>query len=187
MSKLYVTLEELLSFHLRRSEPYFECYISLKDSIPKLSRSNLHRCLQRNGLSRLPKDDSTKKDKKKFKEYDIGFVHIDITMITLANKKKYYLFVAIDRTSKYVYCEVYDRMTIDNSVLFLKNTIKHFSFNIKKILTDNGSQFTYVLLSKHLRPKDKEYPYKDKIHPFDEVCIENNIEHRGKRVKNSFE
>lgn len=166
-------LEQQIICNFRRTTKLSldDCYISLKDNIPKLSRSNLHRCLQRNGLSRLPKEDSIKKEKKKFKDYDIGFVHIDITMITLANKKKYYLFVAIDRMSKYVYCEVYDKMTIDNSVLFLKNTIKDFPFIIEKILTDNGSQFTYMLLSEHLRPKDK-------IHPFDVVCIENNIEHR---------
>ena len=64
-----------------------DCYIALKDTIPKLSRSNLHRCLKRNGLSRLPKEEVTKKDKKKFKEYDLGFVHIDITTITSIQKK----------------------------------------------------------------------------------------------------
>lgn len=153
-------------------------YIALKDKIPKLSRSNLHRCLQRNGLSRLPKDENIKKEKKKFKHYDVGFIHIDITTIILSDKKKYYLFVAIDRESKYVYCEVYDKMTIDNSVLFLKHTIQEFPFKIVKILTDNGSQFTYMLLSEHLRPRDKDNPDKYKIHPFDKVCIDNNIEHR---------
>ena len=39
-----------------------DCYIALKDTIPKLSRSNLHRCLKRNGLSRLPKEEVTKKE-----------------------------------------------------------------------------------------------------------------------------
>ena len=155
-----------------------DCYIALKDKIPKLSRSNLHRCLRRNGLSRLPKEEIKTKDKKKFKDYDLGFVHIDITTITLSNKKKYYLFVAIDRMSKYVYCEVYDKMTIDNSILFLSNTIQNFPFKIEKILTDNGSQFTYMLLSEHLRPRDKDNINKYKIHPFDKVCIDNNIEHR---------
>ena len=80
--------------------------------------------------------------------------------------------------SKYVYCEVYDKMTIDNSILFLSNTIQNFPFKIEKILTDNGSQFTYMLLSEHLRPRDKDNINKYKIHPFDKVCIDNNIEHR---------
>jgi hypothetical protein len=52
--------------------------------------------------------------------------------------------------SKYTYCEVCDRMAINNSVLFLKNTTKEFPFKIEKILIDNASQFIYMLLSKHL-------------------------------------
>jgi hypothetical protein len=35
-----------------------------------------------------------------------------------------------------------------------------------------------MLLSKHLRPKDKDNPDKDKVHLFDEICIKNNIQHR---------
>ena len=34
-----------------------DCYISLKDQITSLTRSNLHRCLQRHGLSVLPKEE----------------------------------------------------------------------------------------------------------------------------------
>ena len=148
-----------------------DCYIALRDEIPKLSRSNLYRCLKRNGLSQLPKDENNVKEKKKFKDYDIGFIHIDITTILLANKQKHYLFVAIDRMSKYTYCKLYDTMSIDNAKLFLESLIETLPFDIKKILTDNGAQFTYELLAEHLRPKDK-------IHPFDEICQEHNIEHR---------
>ena len=35
-----------------------------------------------------------------------------------------------------------------------------------------------MLLSEHLRPRDKDNINKYKIHPFDKVCIDNNIEHR---------
>jgi len=33
--------------------PLDDCFDALQESIPSLSRSNLHRCLQRNGISRL--------------------------------------------------------------------------------------------------------------------------------------
>ena len=53
--------------HLRLSLD--ELYIIFKPNIPKLSRSNLHRCLQYYGLSRLPKDESDgQKGKKKLKD-----------------------------------------------------------------------------------------------------------------------
>ena len=150
--------------------PLDDCYIALKDTIPSLSRSNLYRCLKRNQLHVLPEEDEEKREKKSFKDYEIGFVHMDITELRVG-KQKHYLFVAIDRTSKYVYAELYPTMTTEHAVLFLKNTIEHCPFKITKILTDNGAQFTYALLAEHLTPKDK-------IQPFDALCAEHGIEHR---------
>ncbi|QRQ82364.1 hypothetical protein [Paralysiella testudinis] len=49
--------------HLRLSLD--ELYIIFKPNIPKLSRSNLHRCLQHHGLSRLPKNESDGQKGKK--------------------------------------------------------------------------------------------------------------------------
>jgi transposase InsO family protein len=79
--------------------------------------------------------------------------------------------VGIDRASKYVYTEIYEHQTRENATLFLQNMIDDCPFKITKILTDNGAQFTYVLLAEHLRPKAK-------IHPFDAICEAHNIEHR---------
>ena len=118
-----------------------DVYISLKDEIPKLTRSNLYRCLKRNNLNILPKDEDEKKEKKKFKKYDIGYVHIDISEVH-TKEGKAYMFVAIDRATKYTYVEIYERMTTDNTCLFLRNFIKDCCFKITKILTDNGAQFT---------------------------------------------
>ena len=123
--------------------PLDDVYISLKPEIPALTRSNLHRCLKRNGLSVLPKEDSEKpQKKKKFKDYKIGFVHVDITEVRV-QKKKFQLFVGIDRVSKYVYLEIHENKTIKTTAVFLENLIKDCPFEIHTILTDNGSQFTY--------------------------------------------
>jgi len=150
--------------------PLDDCYIALKDSIAKLSRSNLHRCLKRNGLNILPKiDDKKIEPKKKFKEYKIGFVHIDITQIIL-KKNKFYLFVAIDRVSKFVVVRLYKNQNNDTSIIFLKTVIANCPYKIHRILTDNGAQFTYRLLNKDLRP--------NRYHPFDKICKENFIKHK---------
>ncbi len=152
--------------------PLDDLYIVLKPHIPKLSRSNLHRCLQRYRISRLkdllPKEEQ--KGKKKFKDYPPGYLHIDTSEIRI-KKKKYYLFVSVDRCTKYVYVEIYDNKKMDTAQVFLKNALKQYPFTITKILTDNGIEFTYELLPENKRPKDK-------IHLFDQVCIENGIEHR---------
>ena len=67
-----------------------------------VARSSLHRCLQRHGISRLPEVEGDKSDKKKFKTYPIGYFHIDIAEVQTA-EGKLYLYVAIDRTSKFAF------------------------------------------------------------------------------------
>ena len=79
--------------------PLDDVYIALKEKIPNLTRSNLHRCLKRNNLNVLPKEEELPCEKKKFKEYPIGFVHIDITEVQ-TDQGKCYLFVAIDPATK---------------------------------------------------------------------------------------
>ena len=53
-----------------------DVYIALEDVIAHLTRSSLHRSLQRHGISPLPKGDREKP--RKFKDYEIGYFHIDI-------------------------------------------------------------------------------------------------------------
>ena len=80
--------------------PLDDVFVALKDVIPHLTRSSLHRCLQRHGISRLPKADREKP--KRFKAYEIGYFHIDIAELRYEGGKAY-LFVAVDRTSKLVF------------------------------------------------------------------------------------
>ncbi|ETR65191.1 MAG: transposase, partial [Candidatus Magnetoglobus multicellularis str. Araruama] len=170
-------LEEKIICVFRKTThlPLDDIFISLKSIIPKLSRSNLHRCLKRHGLNRLPTPETNKKEKQKFKEYPLGYLHIDITEVRL-QKKKYYIFVAIDRVTKYAYTEIHENMKVSKSVSFLKNTINAFPYKIHRILTDNGIQFTYRLL------KNKT----DKIHKFDELCHKKNIIHKLTKFKHPW-
>ena len=165
-------LDEQVICEFRRQTklPLDDIFVSLRDKIKALTRSNLHRCLQRHGLSRLPREEKNKREKKKFKDYSIGYVHIDITEVRLG-KQKLYLFVGIERACKYVYAELHEQMTQSIACSFLKNLINDSPFVIHRVLTDNGSQFTYALLAEHLRPKNKK-------HPFDIICEENGIKHK---------
>ena len=80
----------------------------MQATIPHLTRSSLHRCLQRHGISRLPDVEGDKPAKKKFKAYPIGYFHIDIAEVQTA-EGKLYLFVAIDRTSKFAFVQLQSR------------------------------------------------------------------------------
>jgi len=149
--------------------PLDDLFLLLKPLIKKLSRSGLHRCLQFYGLSKKPKEFLKKKKEGKFKKYEIGFLHIDITEFWL-DKKKWNLFVAIDRETKFTYAEIFENKTVKSSIEFLKNVYNFFPYKIHRILTDNGSQFTYRLLKKELRP--------NKFHPFDLLCKQNGTKHK---------
>jgi len=63
--------------------------------IPQLTRSSLHRCLQRHGSSRLLTADREKP--KQFTDYEIGDLHIDIAELCCEGGKGF-RYVAGDRT-----------------------------------------------------------------------------------------
>ena len=140
--------------------------------LPQLSypikRAQLSNILKKHGLT-LP-ERKEKKPKGKFKDYGVGFVHIDCTYLPKLENVQKKVFCAIERTTKWAYIEIHERKTKEASEAFLSNLIKACPFKIHTILTDNGSEFTYKLLPVNKQTK--------KEHPFDEVCNINNIKHK---------
>lgn len=157
-----------------------DLYDLLLPQIPALTRSNLHRCLQRHGISRLADllPEEEKATTKAFKTYEPGFLHIDTAQINLG-KDKFYLFVAIDRATRYVYLELHDNKRMETATRFLENTVAQYPFKIEKILTDNGIEFSYNPLVGQKKPKGKE-------HPFVALCKAKSIEHRTTLVKHPW-
>jgi transposase len=81
--------EEAIVVAFRRHTllPLDDCLYALQATIPHLTRSSLHRCLQRHGISRLPDVEGDKRPKRKFRSYPIGFFHIDIAEVQTAEGK----------------------------------------------------------------------------------------------------
>ena len=79
----------VVAFRRHTLLPLDDCLYALQSTIPHLTRSSLHRCLQRHGISRLPEVKGDKPDKKKFKTYPIGYFHIDIAEVRTAEGKLY--------------------------------------------------------------------------------------------------
>ena len=98
--------ELILAFRRHTLLRLDDCLYGPQPTLPHLTRSSLHRCLQRNGISRLPEIEGNKPAKQKFKTYPIGYFHIDIAEVR-TKEGKLYLFVAIDRTSKFAYVELH--------------------------------------------------------------------------------
>lgn len=109
---------------------------TIADVIPKANRSNVYRTLKAFDISRVPVEQKAKA--KKFKEYEPGYLHIDVTYLPKFKGQKYYLFVAIDRATRLLQYKVYENKTAENAVKFLKECKEYFPFYITHILTDNG-------------------------------------------------
>jgi hypothetical protein len=65
----------IVAFRKHTPLPLDDCLHAFQPTIPHLTRSSLHRCLQRHGISRLPDVQGSKPSKKKFKAYPIGYFH----------------------------------------------------------------------------------------------------------------
>ena len=96
----------IVAFRRHTLLPLDDCLYALQPRIPHLTRSSLHRCLQRHGISRLPEVEGEASLKRKFKSYPIGFFLIDIAEVRTA-EGKLYMLVAIDRTSKFAFVELH--------------------------------------------------------------------------------
>lgn len=90
----------VVEFRRRTLLPLDDVLGCLRGSIPKLTRSSLHRCLERHGISRLPDNPDKASKRGKFAETAIGYVHVDISELRLA-QGKLNMFLAIDRVSKF--------------------------------------------------------------------------------------
>jgi len=169
----------IVAFRRHTLLPLDDCLYALQATIPNLIRSSLHRCLQRHGISRLPDVEGDKPDKKKFKSYPIGYFHIDIAEVQTA-EGKLYLYVAIDRTSKFAFVQLVKKTGRASASAFLEALIEAVPYKIHIVLTDNGVQFTYP-------PRYADGPTATFMtHMFDMRCRENGIEHRLTKIKHPW-
>jgi hypothetical protein len=108
----------IVAFRRHTLLPLDDCLYALQATIPHLTRSSLHRCLQRHGIARLPDVEGDKPAKKTFKTYPIGYFHIDIAEAQTA-QGKLYLYVAIDRTSKFAFVQLVEKANTATAKAFL--------------------------------------------------------------------
>src|SRR5271155_87705 len=165
--------EEAIVVAFRRHTllPLDDCLYALQATIPHLTRSSLHRCLQRHGINRLPEVEGSKPGRKKFERYPIGYFHVDLAEVRTA-EGKLYLFVAIDRSSKFAFVELVERADMRAAAAFLEALVAAVPYRIHTVLTDNGIQFADL-------PKNRTGPTaRFRGHPFDRVCFLHGIDRR---------
>ena len=142
---------------------------------PNASRSGLDRCLRRHGVGNLRdlKDKDARPKHSGFKAYEPGYIHVDVKYLPkMADEtSRRYLFVAIDRATRWVFICVYNSKTAANARRFLRDLERACPLRICTILTDNGKEFTDRLFGLRKRVQSGE-------HEFDRLCSELDIEHR---------
>ena len=170
--------QEAVAVELRRT-----LLVSLDDLLavvreflnPNVSRSGLDRCLRRHGVGNLhdlqAKDPRPKH--KAFKAYEPGYLHVDVKYLPQMAEEtsRRYLFVAIDRATRWVFIRIFKAKTAANARRFLRDLERACPIRIRTILTDNGKEFTDRLFGLRKRAATGE-------HEFDTLCASLNIEHR---------
>jgi transposase InsO family protein len=101
----------------------------------------------------------------------------------------FYLFVAIDRTSKFAFTELHEKATRSVAADFLRNLIKAAPYKVHTVLTDNGTHFTdpsggsWTVADIKAMIERKE-PFW--AHAFDVACARNDIDHRLTKPKHPW-
>jgi transposase-like protein len=164
--------EKTLILSIRKSTwlPLDEVWDMVLLTNPSITRSVVYRTFIHEKINKVPEKEKDKA--KKFKEYEPGYLHIDVTYLPKFDGVKYYLFVAIDRATRTMYYKVYDAKTSENAEDFMLKCLDFFPFGISHVLTDNGLEFTNKLI------KSKTGHYCQKKSKLDVVCELNNIQHR---------
>jgi len=81
---------------------------------------------------------------KAFKACEPGYLHVDVKYLPqMADETtRRYLFVAIDRATRWVFVRIYRSKTAANARRFLRDLERACPLRIRTILTDNGREFT---------------------------------------------
>jgi transposase InsO family protein len=103
-----------------------------------------------------------------------GYFHIDIAEVQTA-EGRLYLFVGIDRTSKFAFIRLVEKAGKMAAAQVLRELIAAVTYRLHTVLTDNGVQFTN-------RSRDT-CAFE---HIFDRVCRDHEIEYRLTKVKHPW-
>ena len=142
---------------------------------PSLSRSAIHRCLKRYGISGRQENDKVKRSYGEFEETTCGFIHMDVKYLPKIKGVRQYVYAAIDRITRYVYVEVHEKLNARTAADFTERFLNDFLHKVHTILTDNGGEWTDRFSdSKKGKAPGKPSGY----HLLDRVCKAHHIKHK---------
>ena len=137
-----------------------------------ISRSGLHRLFQRRGISQQPRE--LRSPAQSVEPTPFGYVHIDLKHLPRLQGRPAYVFVAIERPTRFVHVEIVPGRSGATIVACLERFLKAFGHPVHTVLTDNGSEFTDRFGDARWRKRDKGTG----AHPFDQACQAHGVRHK---------
>ena len=156
-----------------------QAHLLLDHSI-KINRYRIDRYLHDSGLrAQYPCTTSKKKKAKRKKHTKKVVVHnpgehtqmdVKYQLHLLQNQSKAYVYNFIDHASNWSYKRAYSAINVKNTKDFMERLFKLSPFQIERLQTDNGIEFTFKWASKH-----HDDP---KQHPLFKLCHRESIKHK---------
>jgi len=112
------------------------------------SVGGLYKALRRLGFYDLRKLRRRRKYKRYERPHPGANVQIDVKYLPQIRGKQEYQFTAIDEHSRIRYVEIYEDLTPQNAVRFLRETLDFYQrhgIRVLQVQTDHGTEFTYVM------------------------------------------
>ncbi len=128
-----------------------------------------------------------KPTRQRFKRYPIGHFHIDIAEVQTA-EGKLYLFVGIDRTSKFAFTQLVEKALKMAAAQFLRDLIAAVPYRLHTVLPDRaiGTPLVRETMARGIQFTNRSRDTTAFEHIFDRVCREHEIEHRLTKVKHPW-
>lgn len=140
---------------------------------PSISRAALYRLWKRHDLARRPAS-AHRTAPGRFDPQPFGYVHVDLKHLTHLQGRPAYVFVAIERTTRFVHVEILDNRTSQTVASAFARFLDAFAHPVHTVLTDNGAEFTDRFADPIRTPRS----HGTGRHPFDQLCAARSIRHR---------
>ncbi len=138
-AKKYKWQDHILAYQGAMERGYTRCFGCFTRTVRKL-------------LDQKPKRIKKKRKNKPYQraDYPGQKVQVDVKYVPsncVTDGRKYYQYTAVDECSRWTYRYMYDEHSTESSIQFLHRLVKEAPFQIKRIQTDNGNEWTKQLTS----------------------------------------
>lgn len=138
-AKKYKWQDHILAYQGAMERGYTRCFGCFTKTVRKL-------------LDQKPKRTKKKRKNKPYQraDYPGQKVQVDVKYVPsscVTDGRKYYQYTAVDECSRWTYRYMYDEHSTESSIQFLHRLVKEAPFQIKRIQTDNGNEWTKQLTS----------------------------------------